>query len=82
MEVGRRDKRGGMIVTGFDDKILICCECHEEFVFTSAAQEYFAERGYTEDPKRCKTCHTQYKKAQREDRRRFEVKRPELGLSD
>jgi hypothetical protein len=51
---------------GFEPKILVCVECEEEFVFTAAAQEYFAERGYTEDPKRCKTCHTSYKKSQRE----------------
>lgn len=51
---------------GFEPKILICVECNEEFVFTAQAQEYFAERGYTEDPKRCKTCHTEYKKMQRE----------------
>jgi len=51
---------------GFEPKILVCVECEEEFVFTAAAQEYFAERGYTEDPKRCKTCHTGYKKSQRE----------------
>lgn len=50
---------------GFEAKILICVQCNEEFVFTIAAQEYFAERGYTEDPKRCKTCHTQFKKCQR-----------------
>ncbi len=57
------------MTTGFEPKILICSECGEEFVFTIAAQEYFAERGYTEDPKRCKTCHTRYKKGQRENRR-------------
>ncbi len=51
---------------GFKPRVLICCECSEEFVFTGEAQQYFAERGYTEDPKRCKSCHTQYKKAQRE----------------
>ncbi len=51
---------------GFEPKILICSECGEEFVFTIAAQEYFVERGYTEDPKRCKTCHTKYKKMQRD----------------
>ncbi|RKX28926.1 MAG: cytochrome C551 [Candidatus Zixiibacteriota bacterium] len=50
---------------GFELKILVCCECGEEFVFTAAAQEYFAERGYTEDPKRCKTCHMKHKKSQR-----------------
>ncbi len=53
---------------GFRPKFLICSECNEEFVFTVQAQEYFAERGYTEDPKRCKTCHTKYKKLQRENR--------------
>lgn len=43
-------------------KILICVECGEEFVFTAGAQEYFAEKGYTEDPKRCKHCYTIHKK--------------------
>lgn len=51
---------------GFKPKFLICTECNEEFVFTVQAQEYFAERGYTDDPKRCKTCHTKYKKSQRD----------------
>lgn len=50
---------------GFDPKILICTECSEEFVFTGAAQQYFVERGYNEEPKRCKSCHTKYKKTQR-----------------
>ena len=50
---------------GFEPKILICTECNEEFVFTSAAQQYFLERGYTEDPKRCKSCHTSFKRSER-----------------
>lgn len=50
---------------GIEPKFLICTECNEEFVFTVQAQEYFDERGYTEDPKRCKSCHTRYKKIQR-----------------
>jgi hypothetical protein len=54
---------------GFKPRVLICCECGEEFVFTVAAQQYFAERGYTEDPKRCKTCHTSYKKNQRDSKK-------------
>ena len=62
---------------GFEPKILICTECKEEFVFTCAAQQYFAERGYTEDPKRCKTCHTSYKKAQREKQNHPEVSYPD-----
>ena len=51
---------------GFEARVLICSECGEEFVFTVEAQQYFAERGYSEDPKRCKTCHTKFKKLQRE----------------
>lgn len=71
-----------MLMTGFDDKILICVECHEEFVFTAAAQDYFAERGYTDDPKRCKTCHTGFKKAQRAGQNRFDARRTEIGQTD
>jgi hypothetical protein len=58
--------------SGFKPKILICCECGQEFVFTVAAQAYFAERGYMEDPKRCKSCHTKYKKLQRNNRQQPE----------
>jgi hypothetical protein len=48
-------------------KILICVECGEEFVFTVNAQEYFAERGYSEDPKRCKHCYMKHKRDKRND---------------
>ncbi|KAA3634010.1 MAG: cytochrome C551 [Calditrichaeota bacterium] len=50
---------------GFEPRFLICSECNEEFVFTIQAQEYFSEQGFMDDPKRCKTCHTKYKKSQR-----------------
>jgi hypothetical protein len=53
--------------SGFKPRFLICADCGEEFVFTAAAQQYFAERGYTEDPKRCKTCHTAHKKGKRQN---------------
>lgn len=47
---------------GYETKILICAECNEEFVFTTAAQEYFAEKGYNEDPKLCKSCYMSRKR--------------------
>lgn len=47
---------------GFEAKVLICVECEEEFIFTIGAQEYFAERGYNEEPKRCKHCYTIFKR--------------------
>jgi hypothetical protein len=49
----------------FKPKILICVECGEEFIFTAGAQEYFAEKGYTEDPKRCKHCYMKHKRDKR-----------------
>jgi hypothetical protein len=68
--------------SGFEPKILICCECGEEFVFTGAAQAYFAERGYMEDPKRCKSCHTKYKKSQRNNRHQPETISSESHLPE
>ncbi|MBK7141152.1 MAG: zinc-ribbon domain containing protein [bacterium] len=64
----------------FQNRVLVCSECREEFVFTVQAQQYFAERGYTEDPKRCKTCHQQYKRTQRgqhHDMEHQEIQLPE-----
>lgn len=44
---------------------LICQDCNEEFVFTIQAQIYFSERGSFDISKRCKSCHTIYKKSLR-----------------
>jgi hypothetical protein len=41
----------------FRDAILICVDCQEEFVFTASAQQYFADRGLHDPPKRCKACY-------------------------
>src|SRR5262249_17668860 len=38
------------------DKTLVCADCQAEFVFTAAEQQKHAERGYTNDPKRCPDC--------------------------
>ncbi len=51
------------------DKVLICADCGEEFVFTVDAQEYFLGKGFMEEPKRCKTCYTQLKKLKREQQK-------------
>jgi hypothetical protein len=49
----------------FIDKILICIECKEEFVFSASAQEYFAAGGFNDDPKRCTACFLKLQKGQR-----------------
>ncbi len=58
---------GSTSQNGFKDTILICVQCHEEFVFTASAQQYFAERGFHEPPKRCKACYTEFKHNGRTD---------------
>jgi len=70
------------MANGFEPRILICTECNQEFVFTVQAQEYFAERGYSEDPKRCKACHTRFKKQQRESSFKSEAASKGSGFPD
>lgn len=43
----------------FSDRTLACVECGSEFTFTASEQEFFAGKGYTNDPKRCPTCREQ-----------------------
>jgi CxxC-x17-CxxC domain-containing protein len=38
------------------DKVLKCTECGSEFVFTAGEQKFFADKGFTHEPKRCKNC--------------------------
>lgn len=47
----------------FNDKILTCRDCGQEFVFSASEQEFFAEKGFTNDPGRCPQCRAA-KKAQ------------------
>ena len=38
------------------DKTLTCADCGSNFVFTAGEQEFYASRGFTNEPKRCPTC--------------------------
>lgn len=48
----------------FQDKTLVCKDCGEEFVFTVGEQEFYAERGFTNEPKRCRNCRNARKSAE------------------
>ena len=37
----------------YEDKTLVCKECGNEFVFTAGEQEFYAERGFQNEPQRC-----------------------------
>ena len=38
----------------YNDKTLICKDCGNEFQFTASEQEFYAEKGFTNEPQRCK----------------------------
>ena len=40
----------------YQDRNLTCVECSQSFVFSADDQTYHAEKGYTNDPKRCPSC--------------------------
>ena len=46
------------------DKTLTCRDCGREFIFSASEQEFFAQRGFTNEPGRCPECRAT-RKAQR-----------------
>ncbi|HEY6058452.1 MAG TPA: zinc-ribbon domain containing protein [Candidatus Limnocylindrales bacterium] len=38
------------------DRTLVCVDCGVEFVHSAADQEYYAQKGFASDPKRCASC--------------------------
>ncbi len=40
----------------FNDKTIVCKDCGQEFTFTASEQEFYAEKGFENEPQRCKSC--------------------------
>jgi len=43
------------------DKTITCRDCGRQFVFTVGEQEFFAGKGFANDPKRCPECRADHK---------------------
>jgi len=41
----------------YKDKTLTCRDCGAEFTFTAGQQQFFAEKGFTNEPARCSDCN-------------------------
>ena len=52
--------------TMYQDETLVCEDCGAEFVFTAGEQEFYAEKGLVNKPKRCPAC----RKTRRQNNRR------------
>lgn len=40
----------------FQDKYLVCKDCGNEFMFSASEQEFYAEKGFENEPGRCMDC--------------------------
>jgi CxxC-x17-CxxC domain-containing protein len=47
----------------YQDKVLTCKDCGAEFTFSASEQEFFAEKGFTNEPGRCPACRAAKKQA-------------------
>lgn len=52
----------------FTDKTKVCEDCGSEFVFTAGEQAFYKEKGFQNEPKRCRTCRDK-KKAEKSGNR-------------
>ena len=57
-----------MILT---DKTLSCQDCGQDFIFTTGEQEFYQEKGFKNEPKRCPDCRRNRKRQRRETSRRM-----------
>ena len=55
----------------FEDKTLKCVDCGQDFIFTAGEQEFYAEKGFQNETKRCKACRDNRKNANKANREMF-----------
>lgn len=55
----------------YEDKTLVCKDCGQEFTFTAGEQAFYAEKGFMNEPQRCKSCRDARKKAARAPREMY-----------
>lgn len=49
----------------YKDKTIVCSDCGDEFTFTAGEQEFYAEKGFDNEPRRCKDCRAKRKNNKR-----------------
>lgn len=52
----------------YQDKTLVCRDCGREFSFTASEQEFFASKGFENEPSRCPACRAARKQLNRGSR--------------
>ena len=54
----------------YQDEKLACEDCGGEFIFTVGEQEFYAEKGLTNKPKRCPDCRKNRRQGGRKQQQR------------
>ena len=49
------------------DKTIVCKDCKNEFVFTVGEQQFYAEKGFANEPVRCADCRKKRKAERNQD---------------
>ena len=67
----------------FEEKTLVCQDCGSDFVFTIGEQEFYAEKGFENEPKRCKDCRSnrRTRTASKAPREMFEATCADCGVT-
>jgi CxxC-x17-CxxC domain-containing protein len=60
----------------YTDKQIQCADCGTTFAFTASEQEFYASKGYTNEPKRCPSC----RQARKSDRYGSDPGRPKRQM--
>ncbi|CAA9586986.1 MAG: hypothetical protein AVDCRST_MAG18-4026 [uncultured Thermomicrobiales bacterium] len=48
----------------YQDRTLTCADCGQDFTWTAGEQEFYAQRGLTNEPRRCPDCRRARKSQQ------------------
>ncbi len=43
------------------DKTLVCRDCGQQFTWTGSEQQFYADKGFANEPSRCATCRQAHK---------------------
>ncbi len=64
----------------FEDKTIACRECGAEFIFTASEQQFYADKGFQNEPGRCPSCRANRRQQgsggnnmNRQDRQMYDV---------
>ena len=66
----------------FQDKTLTCEDCGKDFTFTAGEQEFYQEKGFDNEPRRCSDCRDKRKTERRSQRVETPITCSEGGKAD